>query len=560
MALIAIAGSQGSGKAQPLYSKILTPSGWIRMGQLKVGDQVCTPSGKISVITDIFPQGIKSVYTITTHDGAQSNACGDHLWKCFFARYTKIKGKQTYVKCEEIVDTTFISQYISNNKKRRQKNWGCGISIPVISDNVELSDWFDCEWGLPPYLLGCLLGDGGFTSGGISLTTKDTFILDKCSLQLDEDYKFISYKNDINYRLVGSGKGNKSVYVNKLKDLGLYNKLSHEKFIPDQYKMLATADKWELIRGLMDTDGTVNKTGSSISFTSTSFNLAKDLQSLVWSIGGTASIHIRHPHYKDINGSIINGKTAYEVIVKHNNPKQFFSLPRKIDRCKNEHYQGHKNGSITLKRRIIDVVYKGEEEVQCIMIDHPEHLYITDDYMVTHNTTVINQLRDNGFNIIERKTSRSILEDWNVDLEEINVDPHLAIKFQNEIITRKFEDELSARIDTNIWFTERTFADLFVYQLVSLGNLNEYSPYINDYYKRCIQYQQQYDKVFYLKSGHFSPEHDGIRGSNIHYSRMIDLVMLDITRQMTPISKLNILETPCLEQRLGIIIAQCGLY
>lgn len=558
--LISISGSQGSGKAQPLYSKILTPSGWVMMGDIKVGDEICTPSGEIAKVSGIFPQGIKPVYTLTTHDGAQTNSCIDHLWRCCFASHTKRNGKSTYVKRDEVVDTQFIINYL-NTREQHNKTWGCGISLPLITDKINSTPLNSESNIIPPYLLGTLLGDGGFTNGCISLTTIDHHILDKCEQLLEPNYKFVSYTNGVNYRLVGSGRGNSSLYVEQLKKLNLYNKLSHEKFIPTAYKQQNNYDKWELIQGLFDTDGTISKTGSTISFTSTSFTLAKDVQELIWSLGGTASVHIRNPKYKNKQGVIIPGKTAYEVIVKHNVPNRFFSLPRKLSRCKNFHYEGHKDGSIDLKRRIVDVTFKGNEEVQCIMIDHPDHLYITDDYIVTHNTTILKEMENLGYNVITRKTSRSILADWEVTLEEVNNNSDLTIKFQNEIIKRKHQDEMIAIADVNsVWFTERTYADLMTYFLISTGKDNRFTNEINDYYRQCIAFQQYYDKVFYLKAGHFVPEHDGVRGANVHYSRMADLTMLDLTRQMTSPSKLTIIDTPCLAQRTNMILAQCGLY
>lgn len=563
MSLISISGSQGSGKAQPLYSKILTPTGWKLMGDLRVGDEVLTPNGSVAKITNIFSQGIKSVYTLYTHDGASASACGDHLWKCTFAKYTKQNNKPKYIKCNEVVDTNFIINYITKNKKRKLKNWGCGISLPLIEENVSVLNTNSNNDIIPPYLMGCLLGDGGFTSGGISFTTIDPFLLDKCSSLLLNNYTFTSYDDkNINFRLIGCGRGNTHWYIERLKQLGLYNKLSHQKFIPDEYKNLSNHDKWELLKGLMDTDGTISKNGSSISFTSTSLQLARDVQELVWSVGGTANLRIRHPFYKDNQGTIIQGKTAYEVHVKHNNPIQFFSLPRKLEKCSNNHYKGHKNGPIKLKRRIVDVVYKGEEEVQCIMIDHPEHLYITDDYIVTHNSTLIQHLKEMGYNTIERKTSRSILTEWDVSLDQINSDADLTLKFQQEIIKRKYEDENAWKqvaLTNQVWFTERTYADLMTYFLITLGKNNEYTDEINEYYRQCLINQQAYDRVFYLTAGFFVPVHDGVRGSNIHYSRMTDKVMLDLTQQMTISAKLTIIDTPDIDQRINIILAHSGL-
>ncbi|PPD53438.1 MAG: hypothetical protein CTY12_04980 [Methylotenera sp.] len=177
-------------------------------------------------------------------------------------------------------------------------------------------------------------------------------------------------------------------------------------------------------------------------------------------------------------------------------------------------------------------------------------------------STILHELSQLGYNVITRKTSRSILTDWGVSLESVNNDPDLTIKFQHEIIKRKHQDEISSIINTPqqiVWFTERTYADLMTYFLISTGKDNRFSNEINEYYKQCIVHQQTYDKVFYLKAGHFVPEHDGVRGANVHYSRMADLTMLDLTKQMTPPNKLTVIDTPCLEQRLNIILSHCGL-
>jgi hypothetical protein len=129
---------------------------------------------------------------------------------------------------------------------------------------------------------------------------------------------------------------------------------------------------------------------------------------------------------------------------------------------------------------------------------------------------------------VERKTSRSILSDWQVTLQEVNSKPELTIKFQEEILKRKIEDEIHAveqyGLDEPI-LTERSFADLFVYALVALGSNNNYNSWINDYHDRCMKAQKEYSAVFFLKAGHFQPVNDGVRGINRHYSNMVDTTL-----------------------------------
>jgi len=171
-------------------------------------------------------------------------------------------------------------------------------------------------------------------------------------------------------------------------------------------------------------------------------------------------------------------------------------------------------------------------------------------------STILKQIADRGFNVITRKTSRSILTDWDVTLSEVNNNVELAKKFQAEITQRKFADEEAAVRSNDLWFTERTHADLFTYALVAMGKDNEHSAWLNDYYQTCMKHNQHYAAVFYLKAGQFSVVSDGTRGSNIHYSRMIDITMLDITQQMIHTSKLTVIDTPDLTQRSDIIIHQ----
>lgn len=176
-------------------------------------------------------------------------------------------------------------------------------------------------------------------------------------------------------------------------------------------------------------------------------------------------------------------------------------------------------------------------------------------------STILKALADKGYNCTTRKTSRSILNDWNVTLQQVNEDFDLTIKFQDEIIKRKHHDEKNAAQSRDIWFTERTYADLFTYALVTLGKDNRFTDYLREYYIRCMWLQQTYDLVYYLKAGHFTIEHDGVRGSSEHYGRMIDLVMSDFTEQMTHSAALTMIDTPSLDQRIALITAQTkGVY
>jgi hypothetical protein len=118
-------GPPGCGKAQPLHCKILTPNGWVTMGEIEIGDEVLTPSGKISKVIGVYPQGMKDTFEVSTKDGRSTEACGEHLWRI----YNILENKDNYLgeistlHIKEILDTTNnsvkfdnVSNFLTYNK------------------------------------------------------------------------------------------------------------------------------------------------------------------------------------------------------------------------------------------------------------------------------------------------------------------------------------------------------------------------------------------------------------------------------------------------------------
>lgn len=174
-------------------------------------------------------------------------------------------------------------------------------------------------------------------------------------------------------------------------------------------------------------------------------------------------------------------------------------------------------------------------------------------------STVVNGLRERGYHTLDRKVARSILEEWGVSLEEVNDNHDLTIDFQDAITARKRDDERMAALHKDVYITERTHADVFTYALIDLGRDNSFSEWVDNYYNVCLEHNQYYERVYYLKGGLFTVEHDGVRGSNKHYSRMVDSIMLDVTKQMIHPSRLTIIDVPDLKQRINIIDKQCRM-
>lgn len=98
--ILCISMPPGTGKAQPLYSKVLTPNSFVRMGDLKVGDKVFAANGNESTVTGIFPQGLRKIYEITLENGYKCRVSDNHLWLSIYETSLGVSGYQ------KVVDTS----------------------------------------------------------------------------------------------------------------------------------------------------------------------------------------------------------------------------------------------------------------------------------------------------------------------------------------------------------------------------------------------------------------------------------------------------------------------
>lgn len=170
-------------------------------------------------------------------------------------------------------------------------------------------------------------------------------------------------------------------------------------------------------------------------------------------------------------------------------------------------------------------------------------------------TTILNELEAQGHNVIKRKTARSVLTDWNMTLAEVYSDRPRFLLFQELLADRKFEDEVAATGPKELWFTERTFADLLVYATVILGPFNEFNEDLSNYRHHLAALQRIYEKVFFLDvlPGN-TVEHDEVRSINPMYSMLVDVSMRKFTNDLTPPEKVIHIESTVLSDRIDIIL------
>lgn len=360
----------GAGKAQPLYSKVLTPNGFTTIGELKVGSKVIAGNGNISNVIGIYPQGKKDIYELTLDDGSKCRCSDEHLWTVQ-SRKDRLYESKTGVHAQRTITLSELAKNITVGKEKRS-NYSIDYIKPIKFPQKELP--------LHPYVMGALLGDGGLSGGSVRFSTADIEIVDRMNRLLPDGYK-LKRVSKYDYAIVGhegNNSKNGSLVSVALKKYGLFGKKSEDKFIPDDYQYASKEQRLWLLRGLLDTDGSCDS--KSIEYTTCSDKLAQNVKDLVHSLGGYAHETVRNSGYKK-NVEYIECKQSHRLTIQFfKDSEPVFALSR--------HKKTYNPQRENVKRFIKSVEYVGEEECQCIMIDDPCHLYITNDYIITHNTTI----------------------------------------------------------------------------------------------------------------------------------------------------------------------------
>ena len=278
-------GGAGTGKAQPLDAKVLTPDGWVLMGDIKPGDIISTPDGGSANVVSIHPQGVKKVYNTSFSDGTSTECCEDHLWATK-TLYDKKMGYDWSVK-----NTKSIMDTIVTGKKDR-RNHCIPMIVDVLYNPVDVS--------INPYILGCMIGDGGMT-GHPNISTEDSEIVDYMNDILKLDGMLLNHSDRCTYNIIHENKpvwnAGGNLLKNKLNDIGLWGHKSYTKFIPQEYIHNTKDVRVGVLQGLMDTDGTIDKRTGYLSYCTVSSVLADNVKEVVMSLGGKATISSKQTTY-----------------------------------------------------------------------------------------------------------------------------------------------------------------------------------------------------------------------------------------------------------------------
>jgi phosphate starvation-inducible PhoH-like protein len=360
------------GRAQPAGTGVLTPAGFRPIGGLRVGDLVVGSDGRPTPVLGVYPQGRKEIFRVRTQDGASTLCCGEHLWRVFTADDRR-RGK-----CGRVLQTREMIGDLRSFHRHRYE-------LPLLSAPVEFEPQ---ESPLDPYALGLLLGDGCLTTKTTpSFTTADPELAS--ALEASLEGVELKRKGDYDYVLRHGGRGGVIVanpVTVALRELGLAGVYSHTKFIPEDYLRNTPEVRTALLQGLLDSDGgPVIQRGRTcrIQYSTCSERLRDDVAFLVRSLGGVAYWRRRAADGRppgNARGRIVeHRRDSFVLDVRLPAGIEPFRLRRKAEVYERE-------GGGRPMRFIDSIEPAGKAETVCIQVAAADSLYVTEDFLLTHNT------------------------------------------------------------------------------------------------------------------------------------------------------------------------------
>lgn len=362
------------GRAQPLSSRVLTPTGWREIGSLHVGDDVIGSDGRPTAVLGVYSQGKKAVFQLTATDGAMTRCCAEHLWA------VSTPADRRRGKGNRILETGAMMDRLHSAHQPRYE-------LPLLSEPVRFPTR---EVPLDPYALGLLLGDGCLTGKTTpTFSTADHEMVTALETRLDNID--LVYKSGVDYVRHHTHGGRGGVIVSnpvteKLRALGLCGTRSNTKFVPPVYLYNDPAVRLAVLQGLLDTDGgpvTQKDRSCRVQFCTSSPQLRDDVIFLVRSLGGVTYGRTRRQEDKKpgyAHGrAVVHRTDSYVLDIRLPQGMSPFQLSRKAGL-----YTQYGGGRPM--RFIKAITPAGIEETACIRVAAPDQLYVTEDFILTHNT------------------------------------------------------------------------------------------------------------------------------------------------------------------------------
>lgn len=441
----------GTGKALPNDTLIPTPDGWRKVGNIKPGDYLFGQNGRPTKVLAIHPQSeSKQVWEVVFKDGRTVKCCKDHLWEY---RYNRRNPNSLRVESTEEIYKRALKETFKEQGKGAYK-FAVKVNSPVAYPEKELF--------VDPYVMGVLLGDGSFryqdSQKCITFSSETDEIPNKIAALLGDD--IIAIKNsDFNYtyRFKSKKDFKHNIWVEEIfKNYpSLWNLKSEDKFIPSEYLLGSIEQRLKLLQGLMDTDGSIDEKGR-VSYFTISSKLKDNIVELCRSLGMITSVTLDKRKEK-----YTATQCCFKISVqcKKSIKPYLFTLKRKKDIAE----AAVKDGRREEKKEflpIIDIRKTNEyTDMTCFTVDNKDHLFLTNDFIVTHNTrmmvadacnmacdTLYDKTEDKWVKNGVKESSLYITTEQRLDEVQTAMLAFLAEVDEEHILTGRYEDDEEERI------------------------------------------------------------------------------------------------------------------
>lgn len=355
----AVQAGHGIGKAEPLTEPVATPSGWSTIGQLVPGDAVFDENGAICRVVACSPVWFGDTYRVEFSDGVAVDTHAHHEWDVLEVnRRTPAQKRGVRDWRDHWLATRRMSSHELARQGVRSASGQCRWRIPTARA-LQLPE---AVLPIDPYVLGVWLGDGTTNQGVLTLNHSDADeILDRVGQhhEVPSTYR----QGSCGYRVDG--------LQTALREAGLLG----NKHIPMRYLRASESQRWELLRGLMDTDGYRRKGGDD-EITLTDKQLAQDFYDLVVSLG----VSVRTSESDAVlYGRVVGRRWRIGARFPH--------CPYYVSRYGNEWSEPARQASRFTQRTITAVYPVDPVPTRCIQVDSPSHRYLTGRGLVpTHNS------------------------------------------------------------------------------------------------------------------------------------------------------------------------------
>lgn len=365
---LSVSQPKRTGKCCIETTLVCTPTGFKQIKDIKVGDLVISANGNATKVIGVYPQEKElDVYEIEFTESGKSKqktvieCCENHLWEVS-TECSRYKRKEN-----RVMSTADLFNGTLKLGHDRHNNYAVDYIKPVEFEEKKVP--------VNPWLLGVLIGDGSLSIGSVGFSNTEKDIVERVKNIAFKDHETIlkDFRNNKDYRLSFGD------LAQCLKKLNLFGKVSNAKFIPKDYLFNSVEVRTGILQGLCDTDGYAYSGG--IEYSTTSKQLADDIQFLVKSLGGKISCTKKKGHYvKD--GKRIETQDFYRLHMQ-------FPGEGICPVTSKKHLKKYKTARKKLYHFINDIRKTNRKaRMVCLEVEDDSHLYcITENFILTHNTT-----------------------------------------------------------------------------------------------------------------------------------------------------------------------------